>query len=107
MAAGYDPEQFWNSTFKEVELHMRAAKRVVENRHNALMISAHAVACLSRADKIPPLDELLVGEDAARVRKKNDAQDHDAAWRSFALANGITPAEWDAAVAAAERAGAQ
>lgn len=100
MAAGYPLEQFWSSTFREVNLHMRAARLREEHAQNARMALAHATAVLSRQERIPSLSTLLVGASRETAEARTRAQEQ-ASWRAFALANGVSSQQWAAAEAAA------
>lgn len=100
LAVGYPLEQFWSSTFREVNLHMRAAQVREDHAHNARMALAHATAVLSRRERIPSLSTLLVGASREAADKRTREQER-ASWRAFALANGVSAQQWSAAEAAA------
>lgn len=101
MAAGYAPTQFWESTFNEVALHMRAAKLRDEYDQNARMALAHTIAVLSRTDRMPPLERLLVG-DQKKTAETRTREEVRSSWRAFAMATGVTSAQWAAAEKAAQ-----
>ena len=63
VAVGLSPEVFWGLTIGEFALHMKGAFARLERDNRIHKETAWLTATLTRADKIPPLHDLLAFDE--------------------------------------------
>lgn len=83
MAAGQCPALFWSLTPREIDNVMTGAGERARIDHNNRAWQAWQTANLTRAEKLPPLADLMAGE--RRRSGKQSWQDMLAALKSHAV----------------------
>lgn len=57
--AGFPPSDFWHQTPRRLFIILKSVAASIEARRDELIWHAYHVACLSKAEPMPPLESLL------------------------------------------------
>ena len=92
VAAGLEPERFWQITPSEVDREMRGTRKRIEREADERMSLAWHIVALDRTKKLPKLETLLIGGKPGN-RRRQSSDEHLVAMKSIFLAFGGNPEE--------------